>query len=313
MPAAFITGCAGTTLVRDEIAFFRDADPFGFILFARNLETPDQIRSLTNDLRASVGRDAPILIDQEGGRVARLQPPHWRAWPPAIDEHDFHSRYSAISAELADLGVSSNCVPLADIARPETHAILANRCYGTDADTVVKSARSVANATAAAGLWPVLKHIPGHGRAKLDSHLDLPRVTASLAELEATDFAPFKALNDLPFAMTAHIIYQALDPDAPATCSPAVISYIRDSIGFQGCLMSDDISMQALTGSIAERSRLALAAGCDLVLHCNGDMAEMRSVAEVAGPLRGDASRRSQEALAWVDRAQIDQGASVNG
>ena len=309
MPGAFITGCAGTALEPEEIAFFREADPFGFILFARNVEAPGQVRALCASLKDTVGRDAPILINQEGGRVARLQPPYWRAWGPAIEERDLFGRYAAISAELADLGISSNCVPLADIARPDTHPILANRCYGSDVESVIAGARAVADATARAGLWPILKHIPGHGRGTLDSHLELPRVTASLADLETSDFAPFRALNDLPFAMTAHIVYDALDPERPATISPTVISYIRETLGFQGCLMSDDISMQALTGDVAERSRLALAAGCDLVLHCNGDLAEMRAVAEASGRLAGATAKRAEAAIAWRQRT----GEPVNG
>ena len=309
MAGAFITGCAGPTLSREESAFFAEADPFGFILFARNIESPEQIRALTEALKASVGRDAPVLIDQEGGRVARLQPPVWSGWGPAIDETDFAGRYTTISAELLDLGITSNCVPLADIARTETHEILANRCYGSDLNTVVRNARSVAGATGRAGVWPVLKHIPGHGRGDLDSHLELPRVSTPLPELEATDFAAFKALNDLPFGMTAHIVYDALDAERPATCSSTVISYIREKIGFEGCLMTDDISMEALSGDISDRSRLALAAGCDLVLHCNGDLAEMRAVAEVAGPLAGAAKRRADKALAW----RAEQGEPVNG
>lgn len=313
MPGAFISGCAGTVLSCDEITFFREYDPFGFILFDRNLETPDQVRHLTRALRETVGRDAPIFVDQEGGRVQRMRAPHWSEFGPAIDETDFAARFATISAELLDVGITGNCVPLGDVARAETHAVLANRCYGSTVDEVVRNARTTAEVTIGAGLWPVLKHMPGHGRAVIDSHLNLPRVTASLEDLEASDFAAFRALADLPFAMTCHLVFDALDPERPATISPTVVTYVRDNIGFAGCLMTDDISMGALSGSVSDRSRESVAAGCDLVLHCNGNLAEMQAVAQAVGGLEGRSAVRANQALAWVTRARGTQGEPVSG
>nr|WP_249139093.1 glycoside hydrolase family 3 protein [Actibacterium sp. MT2.3-13A] len=300
-------GCSGPWLTPDEAAFFAEAQPLGFILFARNIEGPDQLRRLTGDLRAAVGRDAPILIDQEGGRVQRLTPPHWRRYLPPLDQvraagpdkaaRSMWLRARLIAEELRAVGLDVNCTPCADIARPETHPFLLNRCYGFDAETVAQIARAVADGSAEGGVQSVLKHIPGHGRAQVDSHLDLPRVSAPRAAL-AEDFAPFRALNDLPFAMTAHIVYDAIDPDLPATLSPAMIALIRDEIGFDGVLMTDDISMQALSGGIAEICSASLAAGCDTVLHCNGDLSEMQQVAAACGPLSDAARARAEAALA---------------
>jgi len=305
---AFISGCAGPALTPDEAAFFRDADPWGFILFARNVESPGQLRRLTGDLRAAVGRDAPVLIDQEGGRVARLGPPHWRAWPAPRDEvgaagparaaRAMYLRYRLIAAELRAAGIDVNCAPVADIATPATHPFLRNRCYGETAGAVAAIARAVADGLADGGVLPVLKHIPGHGRATADSHLALPRVAAPPAELEAGDFAAFRALADLPMAMTAHVVFDALDPDLPATLSPLAIEAIRGTIGFAGLLMTDDISMGALAGPVGARAAAARAAGCDLVLHCNGEPAEMAAVAEAAGALDGAAAARAARALA---------------
>lgn len=306
--AACILGCASETLGPDERRFFAEADPWGFILFARNIAAPDQLRRLTGDLRMAVGREAPIFIDQEGGRVARLRPPHWRDWPPALDQmaamaparraRAMWLRYRIIAAELAAVGIDGNCAPLADIATPGTHPVLRNRCYGTEADSVITLARSVAQGLLEGGTLPVLKHIPGHGRATVDSHLDLPRVSASRAALDASDFAAFRALADLPLGMTAHIVYDCLDPERPATQSAAVIGVIRDEIGFDGLLMTDDISMSALSGGIGERSAAARAAGCDVILHCNGERAEMEAAVAAAGSLAGLAASRAERALA---------------
>lgn len=307
-PGATILGCAGPVLDRAEARALARLDPWGFILFGRNVENPGQLRRLTGDLRAALGREAPVFIDQEGGRVARLRPPEWRDWSAPLDALSFLSgavaerylwlRYRLIAAELRAVGIDGNCAPLADLARPETHAILRDRCYGTSPAEVAPRARAVAEACLAGGVLPVLKHIPGHGRATADSHLDLPRVTAPRAELEATDFAAFRELADLPLGMTAHIVYDALDAALPATLSEVAIGAIRAEMGFDGLLMTDDISMQALSGPLAARSAAAIAAGCDLVLHCNGQMAEMEEVTEAAGRLSPAAAERAARALA---------------
>lgn len=304
---AGILGCAGPALSDAERGFFAETKPFGFILFARNIEDPDQVRALCADLRKAAGHDAPILIDQEGGRVQRLRPPHWREHLPPLDQiriagpqaaaRSMYLRSRLIAAELRDLGIDVNCAPTCDVARADTHPFLLNRCYGDDTQTVTKMARAVVQGQTDGGVLSILKHIPGHGAGRVDSHHELPRVDLPLDQLRATDFAPFKALADVPFAMTAHIVYGAIDPDRPATTSPDAIAMIRDDMGFQGALMSDDISMQALSGSIAERSRDALAAGCDLILHCNGDMDEMHAVMEISGTLKDAALARAQSAL----------------
>lgn len=296
-------GIAGHALTADEAAFFREADPWGFILFGRNVDSPDQLRRLTGDLRAAVGRDCVITVDQEGGRVQRLRGPHWTDWPAPRDQARAGLRamwinHRLIGQELHDMGIDSDCAPTLDVAQPETHGFLADRCLGTDPDQVARLGRAAAEGLLAAGVLPVIKHMPGHGRARADSHHDLPVVDAPLEALEAVDFAPFRALADLPMAMTAHIRMTALD-DAPATASAAVIGLIRDRIGFDGLLMTDDITMNALPGSHADRTRSALAAGCDLVLHCNGDIAQMAPVVAAAGRLEGEAARRADAALRW--------------
>ena len=305
---AAILGCLGPVLAAAERAFYADADPWGFILFARNVESPDQLRRLTGDLRDAVGRAAPVLVDQEGGRVQRLRAPHWREFLPPLDQMALVApdqrvramwlRGRLIADDLAGVGIDVTCTPNADIADADTHPFLRNRCYGGDVATVVAAARAVALGLAAGGILPVVKHMPGHGRARLDTHVELPRVDAPMAELMAHDFAPFRALADLPMAMTAHIVFSAIDPDLPATQSAAVIAVIRDQIGFGGLLMSDDLSMQALSGSHGARAAAAIAAGCDLVLHCNGDPVEMRAVVGAAGAMSGAAVARAAAALA---------------
>jgi beta-N-acetylhexosaminidase len=306
---AAILGCEGAVLQAKEADFFRDYNPFGFILFARNIDTPAQVQRLTADLRACLGRDAPILIDQEGGRVQRLRPPHWRDWPPPLDMLNalpsqdqrldaMILRTQLISAELRAVGIDANCAPVADIATDDTHPFLRNRCYGTNAAQVADLALAVAQTHLACGVLPVAKHLPGHGRANADTHLHLPRVSAPLEELIATDFAPFAALRHCPMAMTAHIIFDALDPDHPATQSAAAIAAIRQIIGFDGLLMTDDLNMQALSGDLATRTQAAMAAGCDIALHCNGDLAQMQAVAGRAGCLTEQAQRRAAAALA---------------
>jgi beta-N-acetylhexosaminidase len=303
---AVIFGCAGLSLGRSEAAFFAESQPWGAILFARNIESPDQVRRLTDDLRTAVGRDVPVLIDQEGGRVARMRAPHWRDWMPALEQCErardpalaMELRGRMIARELRAVGIDVNCAPLADIAQGDTHAILQNRCYGRSVGDVVAHARAMADGLLRGGVLPVLKHIPGHGRATLDSHLDLPVIDAVKSELQGTDFAAFRALADLPLGMTAHLVFRDIDPEAPATQSPRMIGLIREEIGFQGLLMTDDISMQALQGPVAARAEAALAAGCDLVLHCNGELAEMQALAGVCPLLSGEGLARSERALA---------------
>ncbi len=310
--SATILGCAGPVLEPAEAAFFADTQPVGFILFARNVQRPAQVKRLTADLRAAVGRDAPIFVDQEGGRVQRLRAPHWREWMPPLDQvaqagaraaRAMYLRSFLIAREHLACGIDGNCAPLADIARARTHPFLRNRLYGETLETVVEIARAVADGLRDGGVYPVLKHIPGHGRGTLDSHHDLPRATASRAALEDNDFAAFRALGDLKWGMTAHLVYEAIDPDLPATLSPAMIGVIRDEIGFQGVLMTDDLSMNALPGPVAERAARARAAGCDIALHCNGDLAEMRAVVRAAGPL--DDAGRARVAAAMVRPAVV--------
>lgn len=304
-PRAVIFGCEGLRLGPQERQFLADARPWGAILFARNIETPAQLAALCADWRDVLGCDAPILIDQEGGRVQRMRPPHWREWMPALDQtlrsadpaRAMYLRGRLIAAELRAVGIDVNCAPLADIAYAQTHAVLRNRCYGPDAATVVACARAMADGLLAGGVLPVLKHIPGHGRADLDSHLDLPVVDTPRQTLEDTDFAAFRALADLPMGMSAHLVYSDIDPAAPATISPRMIDLIRRDIGFSGLLMSDDISMQALRGTVAERAGAALGAGCDIVLHCNGNLTEMQHLAAACPVMTPAAVSRAQHAL----------------
>jgi len=311
-PRAFITGCAGTVLSREEEAFLRDTRPWGLILFRRNIGTPGQVAALVEAFRAIVDRaDAPVLIDQEGGRVQRLGPPHWPVYPPASVFADMasagdgqradesaHLGARLMANDLAALGINVDCVPCADLRLPEGHGIIGDRAYGETPQQVARLARAAAEGLMSGGVLPVLKHIPGHGRARADSHESLPVVTTSRDELEATDFEAFRLLANLPLGMTAHVVYTAIDADRPATTSPRVIEeIIRGHIGFDGALMSDDLSMGALEGSLASRAEASFAAGCDLVLHCNGKMDEMRDVASCSPELSGDAARRCEAAL----------------
>lgn len=312
-PSAAIYGLEGLVLTSGERAFFRDANPFGYILFKRNCDHPEQLRALTDSLRELSGNpQLPILIDQEGGRVARLQAPHWRKPPSAavlagIGKHAVRLNARLIAAELLAMGITVNCAPLADIPVPGSHDIIGDRAYGAEAAQVVLLAREMAAGLLEGGVMPILKHIPGHGRARVDSHEALPVVDASLEELERTDFIPFRELRDIPLGMTAHIIYTALDADRVATTSPIVIDYIRKQIGFDGLLMSDDLSMKALQGTYREKAEATLAAGCDLVLHCNGKMEEMIEVAKGTATMTTEALRRAD--AAW---AQLPQPASVD-
>jgi beta-N-acetylhexosaminidase len=309
---AFITGVSGPRLSAAEREFIRSERPWGFILFKRNIETPEQVVLLVGELRDAIENpDAPVLIDQEGGRVQRLGPPHWPAYPPGgvfgvlydIDRALglTAARLSArlMAADLTELGVTVDCLPLADVPVAGADAVIGNRAYGTEPDKVAAIARAVAEGLEQGGVLPVLKHIPGHGRATADTHFRLPEVDTPKTELERTDFAAFQPLADLPMAMTAHVVFSALDPAQPATTSATIIQQvIRGVIGFQGLLMSDDVSMNALAGSIAERTRAIIAAGCDMVLHCNGKLDEMREVAAETPELSGRALERARRALA---------------
>jgi beta-N-acetylhexosaminidase len=309
---AFITGISGLELGADERAFIRAERPWGFILFKRNIDTPAQVASLVRELREAVGgADAPVLIDQEGGRVQRLGPPHWQVYPPGAvfgalydikPELGFRAaRLSSrlIAADLIDLGITVDCLPLADVPIDGADAVIGNRAYGTEPAKVAAIARAVTDGLVEGGVLPVLKHIPGHGRATADSHFRLPTVDTSPEELNRTDFAAFQPLADLPMAMTAHVVFSALDPAQPATTSATMINQvIRGVIGFQGLLMSDDVSMNALAGTIAERTRAIVNAGCDMILHCNGKLDEMGDVARETPELTGEALKRADRALA---------------
>ncbi|WP_027243716.1 beta-N-acetylhexosaminidase [Leisingera daeponensis] len=303
---ATILDADGLRLSADEKAFFRDADPFGFILFARNIESADQVRALCGDFREAVGRDCPITIDQEGGRVQRLREPLGRNWLPPLEhvvragagaERAMYLRYRLIAHELHGLGIDSNCAPIADVACADTHEFLKNRCYGEDTRSVAAIGCAVAQGHLDGGVLPVLKHIPGHGRATADSHLDLPHVASDPETLEQSDFAAFKALNDLPLGMTAHLVYDAYD-SRPATTSPVMMQLIREQIGFDGLIMTDDISMKALKGALTGITRDSLAAGCDVVLLCNAPLADRIAVAEAAGSMTAAAQTRADRALA---------------
>lgn len=305
-----IFGFSGTQLTNEEITFFKATKPYGYILFARNCDNSAQIKALTDKLREISGRaDLPILIDQEGGRVARLKPPHFPAFPPAANfakmaESDLEGAKIAtfenakkIAEMLRELGITVDCAPLADVPVVGAHDIIGDRAFGHTPAQVSALARAMANGLLAGGVVPVLKHIPGHGRAFADSHLELPVVHTSLAELRATDFMPFKKLSDLPMAMTAHVLFTAIDDKNMATVSPAAIRLIRDEIGFDGLLMSDDLSMKAMVGDFTQRARDVLNAGCDVVLHCNGDMEEMQAIMRGISPFNEKSLMRAQKAI----------------
>jgi beta-N-acetylhexosaminidase len=322
---AFITGVSGTAITADERAFLREAQPWGLILFARNVEEPAQVRALVDEFRAIAGRDdAPVLIDQEGGKVQRLRPPHWPDYPPGAAYGDLYRRNPAlgldaarlgarlIAHDLVELGITVDCLPLADVPVPGADGVIGTRAYGDTPHQVAAIAAAVAAGLKAGGVLPVLKHIPGHGRATADSHARLPVVATDRKTLELTDFAAFMPLADLPFAMTAHVVFTALDPSLPATASMTIIGeVIRGFIGFSGALMSDDLSMGALSGTLGERAQRALAAGCDVALHCNGRMEEMEEVAGHCPELAGEARARAERALASRAAPEpIDVGAA---
>ena len=315
VPRALILGCAGERLNADELRFFSDADPVGFILFRRNCRSPEQVRELVTALRDAIGRsDAPVLIDQEGGRVARLRPPFWRLYPSAgclgslpDPQAELAARLGArlIADDLEQLGITVDCLPVLDIPVAEADPVIGDRAYGIEPGRVTKLARAVCAGLLEGGVLPVIKHIPGHGRAQVDSHYSCPVVETAADELSRTDFAPFRALAAMPWAMSAHIVYMAIDSTAPATLSSRVISeVIRRVIGFDGVLVSDDLSMRALGGEIAERAERALAAGCDLVLHCNGDRREMEAVVTAVGPI----SSRTADRLARGESMRCASG-----
>ncbi|HEV7227396.1 beta-N-acetylhexosaminidase [Brevundimonas sp.] len=311
MSTAMVLGCAGTELGRDEAAFFSDADPWGFILFRRNVESPEQVRRLTDALREAVGWEAPILIDQEGGRVQRMGPPHWQKYPPgeaylkATNDPLAARELARLGArlmahDLKAVGVNVDCVPVLDVPVPGAHDIIGDRAYARDPATVTQLGRAAAEGLLAGGVLPVIKHMPGHGRAFADSHKELPTVHADFDTLDAWDFAPFKALSDMPIAMSAHVVFTAIDKKRPATTSKKAVKLMRQHLGFQGLLLSDDLVMNALSGTLTERAGAALKAGCDAVVHWNGDMAEMKQVAAGVGKLGGKAAKRAAAALARI-------------
>jgi beta-N-acetylhexosaminidase len=308
---AFITGLAGLSVSAGERAFLREAQPWGLIIFKRNVSTASQVAELAKTFRDILGWEAPILVDQEGGRVQRLGPPNWPSYPPGALYGELYDREPAtgiaaarlaghlIAADLRPLGIDVDCLPVVDMPVANGDPVIGDRAYGKQPGKVAVIGKAMAEGLQAGGVLPVLKHLPGHGRAYADSHYKLPVVDTDRATLEATDFAAFRPLAGLPLGMTAHVVFSAFDPVAPATTSVTMVrQVIRGFIGFQGLLMSDDISMNALSGTIAERSRAALAAGCDVVLHCNGDMREMTAVASETPKLSGDAAKRAGVALA---------------
>ncbi len=302
MTGATILGCAETRLTPAEARFFAQVQPWGFILFRRNIADAGQTRALADELRSAIGRDAPVFVDQEGGSVQRLHPPLSRHWPDARAQpggaRAVWLRHRLMAAELRAVGIDGNCAPVIDVAGPDTHAFLARRCWSNDPARVAKLGRAAAEGLLSGGVLPVIKHLPGHGAANADSHHDLPRVSVPLANLEMRDFLPVRALSDMPLGMTAHVLYSALDDAAPGTVSAKVIAHLRLALGFDGLLMTDDIGMGALGGAMNARAAAARAAGCDIVLHCSGDLEEMAAVAEGSGLLSGAAAHRAQRALA---------------
>ncbi|MFN4098991.1 MAG: glycoside hydrolase family 3 N-terminal domain-containing protein [Pararhodobacter sp.] len=302
MTGAVILGCSGPVLTPQEAALFRAADPWGFILFRRNVADAAQLRALTGALRETIGRDAPVFVDQEGGTVQRLRPPLARDWADASAQAGgavaVRLRHRLMAAELRACGIDADCAPVIDVAGPDTHPFLQRRIWSPDPAQVAVLGRAAAEGLLAGGVLPVIKHLPGHGAANADTHHGLARCALSLAELEARDFVPVRALADLPLGMTSHVIYDALDPETPATLSPAVLRYLRETLGFGGLLMTDDLNMNALGGTLPARAARAIAAGCDVVLHCSGVFEEMPGVVEASGRLTGKAAERAATALA---------------
>ncbi|MEO0383269.1 MAG: beta-N-acetylhexosaminidase [Pseudomonadota bacterium] len=322
--SAFVCGLEGLTVTDFERAYLRETKPWGVILFGRNISNPDQVRSLTEDVRQALGWHAPILIDQEGGRVQRLKPPHW-------DRYAAASRFGAIELaepgagveaaqiatwliadDLLDVGINVNCAPVLDLRVSGGTDAIGNRAFHGEPKTVSRLGGATMNAYIQAGVAPVIKHIPGHGRAVVDSHVGLPRITTDRQTLERTDFVPFQALSDAPMAMTGHLVFEAIDPENPVTLSPIMIGIIRDQIGFDGALITDDLSMGALSGSMAERATRSLAAGCDLALHCNGVRTEMEAIREAIPLLEGRSAERCATALARLGRQTLDRATLTN-
>jgi beta-N-acetylhexosaminidase len=317
---SFISGCEGTQLSPAEISFFHEQNPWGLILFKRNCETPAQIKTLTSAFRDAVGRkDAPVFIDQEGGRVQRLGPPsnYWRKYPSARAFGDLYAKNPVaalrtarhvgrlMAEDLIEIGITADCLPVLDVPQAGAHDVIGNRAYSLHIEQVMALARAHTAGLMDGGVLPVMKHIPGHGRSEVDSHHNLPVVNAKREELERVDFPPFAAFADAPMAMTAHVIYTAFDKTAPATLSRKIIkSVIREQIGFRGLLITDDLSMKALSGTLAEKCSKALSAGCDMLLHCNGKLDEMQEVAAAAGDLKGRALRRAKTALKSARKPQ---------
>lgn len=303
-----------------EASFFREQNPWGLILFKRNCETPAQIKALTSAFREAVGRkDAPVFIDQEGGRVQRLGPPsnYWRKYPAARAFGDLYvknplaalrtARHAGrlMAEDLIEIGITADCLPVLDVPQAGAHDVIGNRAYSLHIEQVMALARAHTAGLMDGGVLPVIKHIPGHGRSQVDSHHSLPVVDAKREDLERVDFPPFAAFADAPMAMTAHVIYSAIDKTAPATLSKKIIkSIIREKIGFRGLLITDDLSMKALSGTLTEKCTQALRAGCDMLLHCNGMLDEMREVAAAAGDLKGRALRRAKSALKSARKPQ---------
>ena len=310
---AFICGCAGLELSVEDRAFIKACDPWGLILFRRNVADPDQVKRLTASFRDITGRaDAPVLVDQEGGRVQRLGPPHWPKYPAAASFRHFSTdpliqrglvRLAArlMAHDLLQLGITVDCLPVLDVPTVGGHAVIGDRAYGSDPALVAQFGRAASEGMLAGGVLPVMKHIPGHGRAGVDSHHDLPVVSESRAELEATDFLPFRILSDMPMAMTAHVVYAAIDATGPGTTSRTIQQdIVRNHIGYDGLVLTDDLSMKALKGTFAQNTRAAFRAGVDIALHCNGVITEADQVAEAAPQLRGTAKRRAEAALARI-------------
>ena len=312
MPArAFICGCAGLELSAADRAFIREADPWGLILFKRNIDSPAQVARLTASFRDISGRaEAPVLVDQEGGRVQRLGPPHWRKYPtgaafarmsndPLMQQGLARLAARLMAHDLLQLGITVDCLPVLDVPAAGSHSVIGDRAYGMNVAAVAALGRAAAEGLMAGGVLPVMKHLPGHGRANADSHLELPVVRAPREALEADDFMPFRILADLPMAMTAHVVYTAIDPKRPATTSRKVMrEIVRGHIGYDGLVMTDDLSMKALSGTFAQKTRAAFRAGADMALHCNGDIGESRQVAAEAPLLGGKRLRRAEAALA---------------
>jgi beta-N-acetylhexosaminidase len=311
---AMILGSYGKSLSREEARFFRGEAPWGFILFARNIGEAEQIRDLVAEMRDCVNRpDAPVFVDQEGGRVQRLRPPLAPNYPAGAafgaiwqQDHEAGERAAWLLArlhafDLLRYGITADCLPVLDVPIEGASDVIGMRAYGKKPDVVTALGRAAAEGLMSGGVLPVMKHLPGHGRAISDTHFELPTVNATLAELQRHDFAPFRELAHLPMGMTAHVIFSAIDPDNPATTSGKVIEeVIRREIGFEGLLMSDDTSMKALSGDFPSKAAAILAAGCDIVLHCNGDMQEMAGIASRTKGLEGTAAERARRALAYI-------------